>query len=66
MPDDYLMPRAERYQVCPRPATYGAEWSEQTAAQIKRARKEEKQKQAIRAAFPLLAEQLIATEFPKN
>ena len=51
--DDFL-PREMTRELFPRPATRGEIFIPKSAAQLKQERKEEKHKQSIKAAFPLL------------
>ena len=59
--NDAFLTKEETRQLIPRPTAYGALYRPETPAQRKQARKEEQQRRAIRAAYPLLAEVLIAT-----
>ena len=61
--NDAFLTKAEKDTLFPRPATEGRIFRPPSAAQLKQARQVERQKRAIWAAFPLLAEELIATEF---
>ena len=60
-PTDAFLPKEEARRLFPRPCAYGALYCPETPAQRKQARKEEQQRRAIRVAYPLLAEELIAT-----
>lgn len=58
-----FLSQEEKRQHCPRPAARGEFYHPQSPQQLRQARQVEKQKRAIRAAYPLLADELLATAF---
>ena len=61
--NDAFLTKEETCQLFPRPAASGALYRPETPAQRQQARKEEQQRRAIQAAYPLLAEVLLSTAF---
>lgn len=78
-PENEFLSKEQKQQLIPRPAPRGSEYRPQTPAQRqaerqqqrqarlaeKLAQQEQRQRQKITAAFPLLAAELLATEFPQ-
>ena len=61
--NDAFLTKEEKSQLIPQPAIYGQMYQPLSPAQQRQARRQQRQQHAIRTAFPLLAEILIATEF---
>ena len=60
---DAYLTKEEKSRLIPQPATRGQMYRPLSPAQLRQARRQQRQENAIRATFPLLAEILISTEF---
>jgi hypothetical protein len=58
-----FLSQEEKRKYCPRPATHGEVYRPQSPQQLRQTRQVEKQKRVIQAAYPLLADVLLATAF---
>ena len=61
--NDAFLTKEEKSQLIPQPATRGQMYLPLSPAQLRQARRQQRQQHAIRTAFPLLADLIIATEF---